>query len=79
MHQANIFKFHDEFLCEVLYIYIEVSTFLKFGSPALIFKLKEPFSSYQTMPFVLKEPETVSLLKIKAGELDTVPVMPFSQ
>ena len=53
---------------------MEVFTLLEFGSPTSIFKLREPFSGYQTMIFAIEQPENGSQsLKVKAGAPNAVP------
>ena len=53
---------------------MEVFISLEFGSPTLIFKLREPFSGYRTMIFAIEEPENDSRsLKVKAGAPNAVP------
>ena len=53
---------------------MEMFISLEFGSPTLIFKLRESFSGYQTMIFAKEEPENCSRsLKVKAGAPNAVP------
>ena len=53
---------------------MEVFISLEFGSSTLIFKLRGPFSGYQTMIFAIEELENGSLsLKVKAGAPNAVP------